>query len=181
VFEIRSQAALAGAVGLTRSSIANIETGRQRPPVHVALLIAGALGVRVDQLLPSSPGAGEAVTAGTVPGRQDESAGQAGPPAAWSEEALQELYAGIGARVQRARRQREWTQSQLAAAVGLTRASIANLEAGRQRPPVHVVVLIARALGVPAEELLSSSPGLPGPRGARVPVDGAAVRTRPPR
>jgi transcriptional regulator with XRE-family HTH domain len=154
----RSQAALAAAVGLTRSSIANIETGRQRPPVHVALLIAGALGVRVDQLLPSGPGAGGAVTAETVPGRQDESAGHAEPPAAWGEEALQELYAGIGARVQHARRQRAWTQSQLAAAVGLTRASIANLEAGRQRPPVHVAVLIARALGVPAEELLPSSP-----------------------
>ena len=176
----RSQAALAGAVGVTRSSIANIETGRQRPPVHVALLIAAALGLRVDQLLPTGPGAGGAVTAGTVPGRQDGSAGQAGAPAAWGEEALRELYAGIGARVQCARRQREWTQSQLAAAVGLTRASIANLEAGRQRPPVHVAVLIARALGAPADELLPSSPGLPGPRNASVPGDGAAARPLPP-
>lgn len=42
---------LAQAVGLTRSSIANTETGRQRVPLHTLLAIAQALGVELVDLL----------------------------------------------------------------------------------------------------------------------------------
>jgi transcriptional regulator with XRE-family HTH domain len=49
-----------------------------------------------------------------------------------------------------------WSQIQLADTIGLTRSSIANLEAGRQRPPVHVTLLIAQALDVPVDVLLPS-------------------------
>jgi transcriptional regulator with XRE-family HTH domain len=77
-----------------------------------------------------------------------------------SEEALQKLYAEIGRRVRRARMRREWTHLDLAQAVGLTRSSIANLEAGRQRPPVHIALLITQALDVPVDELLPSGPEL---------------------
>lgn len=51
---------------------------------------------------------------------------------------------------------REWTQRELARATGITRSSIANLETGRQRPPVHIALLIAWVLGVPVTDLLPS-------------------------
>jgi len=47
-----SQIELAEEVGLTRTSIVNIETGRQRLPIHVLYTVAEALGVSVACLLP---------------------------------------------------------------------------------------------------------------------------------
>lgn len=40
-----TQQYLATAVGLTRSSLTNIESGRQRPPLHTVIAIAQALGI----------------------------------------------------------------------------------------------------------------------------------------
>jgi transcriptional regulator with XRE-family HTH domain len=77
-----------------------------------------------------------------------------------SEDAIKALYAEIGARVRRARKQRGWSQADLAHAVNLTRSSIANLEAGRQRSLIHVALLIAQALDVPVDALLPSGPEL---------------------
>jgi transcriptional regulator with XRE-family HTH domain len=64
------------------------------------------------------------------------------------------LYRAIGSRVLRARIDAGMTQDQLAEKIGMARASIANLEAGRQRPPVHVIADIAAALGVPRHDLI---------------------------
>ena len=47
-----SQSALAKRVGLTRGSIANIELGNQRPPLHVIWSIGQALGIEPSSLLP---------------------------------------------------------------------------------------------------------------------------------
>lgn len=74
----------------------------------------------------------------------------------YSEETIKALYAETGVRVRRTRKQQGWSQVDLAQAVGLARASIANLEAGRQRPPVHVMLLIAKTLDVPLNVLLPS-------------------------
>jgi transcriptional regulator with XRE-family HTH domain len=74
----------------------------------------------------------------------------------WDEEAIKALYVEIGSRVRRARKEHDWNQLELADAVHLTRSSIANLEAGRQRPPIHVIWLIAHALGVTVDKLLPS-------------------------
>jgi transcriptional regulator with XRE-family HTH domain len=46
------------------------------------------------------------------------------------------------------------TQQQLADQAGLTRSSIANVEAGRQRVPLHVLAAIALALKVEPQDLL---------------------------
>jgi transcriptional regulator with XRE-family HTH domain len=46
------------------------------------------------------------------------------------------------------------TQEVLASQVGLTRSSITNIEAGRQRIQLHVFLEIAAALDVPPERLL---------------------------
>lgn len=48
-----SQAALAGTLGMTRTSIVNIEAGRQRPPLHVIWAIADALRTEIALLLPT--------------------------------------------------------------------------------------------------------------------------------
>lgn len=47
-----TQEALARMVGLTRTSITNIERGRQQVLVHLLFLIADALGITPDALLP---------------------------------------------------------------------------------------------------------------------------------
>ena len=48
-----SQSGLAAKIGVTRGSIANIELGDQRPPLHVVWAIGLALGVEPASLLPS--------------------------------------------------------------------------------------------------------------------------------
>jgi transcriptional regulator with XRE-family HTH domain len=170
----RSQRELARAVGVARSSIGNLETGAQRPPVHLVLLIARVLDVPVTDLLPScrDPGKITEENGLEIPVRQARASqvglqslargqGAAGTDVAasyYSEEALSELYTSIGAKVRRARNRRGWTQLELARAVGLSKYSITNVEAGRQRPPVHMALLIAMALDVPVDELLPSGP-----------------------
>lgn len=83
------------------------------------------------------------------------------------------LYEGIGRRIAFVRQLRQRTQTQLAIAVGLQRSSISNVEAGRQRPGVHVLMLIAAYLEVGVAELL----GLDGDSGSgMLPVlDGALI------
>ncbi|MGD0581239.1 MAG: helix-turn-helix transcriptional regulator, partial [Bryobacteraceae bacterium] len=58
-----SQEALASAVGLTRSSISNIEKGRQRLLLHTLVDIAEALHVEAARLLPDRPAQVELVDA----------------------------------------------------------------------------------------------------------------------
>src|SRR6266540_2423008 len=70
---------------------------------------------------------------------------------------MRRFYEDVGRRLRRARLAAGLTQQELAVAVDLSRASIANMEAGRQPFPVYTLVLLARALKVPIVELL------PGP------------------
>lgn len=48
------QASLAGSVGLGRTSISNIEAGRQRVQLHVLCMIADTLDTTVAELLPAT-------------------------------------------------------------------------------------------------------------------------------
>lgn len=50
------QETVAGRVGLSRASVANIEAGRQRFPFHIAYQLAAALGVDLSRLLPDPAG-----------------------------------------------------------------------------------------------------------------------------
>ncbi|GHF74120.1 transcriptional regulator with XRE-family HTH domain [Amycolatopsis bartoniae] len=74
----------------------------------------------------------------------------------WSRDAIKRLYVEVGIRVRNARKQAEWSQTGLGDAIGLTRSSVANIEAGRQHAPAHVIVLIAQTLKLPYDELLPS-------------------------
>lgn len=63
------------------------------------------------------------------------------------------FYRAFGERVRRTREGR-LSQAQLARQMHLSRGSIANIEAGRQRIPLHVLLVLARELGVEPEDLM---------------------------
>jgi len=58
---------------------------------------------------------------------------------------MQPIYVLIGAKIVHTREAIGWTQQDLAKRIGLTRASVANIETGRQRILLHDVETIARA------------------------------------
>lgn len=64
------------------------------------------------------------------------------------------IYVAFGARVRGRREELEMTQAQLSESVGLSRASVANIEAGRQAVMLHQVIAFATALTVRPVELL---------------------------
>jgi transcriptional regulator with XRE-family HTH domain len=68
------------------------------------------------------------------------------------------LYAEIGIRVQGIRQANGLRQEDVAAAAGVTRSSIANLEAGRQSMPLGKLSLIAEYLGVTLSMLMPGAP-----------------------
>jgi transcriptional regulator with XRE-family HTH domain len=72
----------------------------------------------------------------------------------WSEDQVDELYEAIGDRIKAARALAKVTQTDLGRRIGLTRSSIANIEAGRQRVMLHWVFQIAEELGVEPRELI---------------------------
>lgn len=64
------------------------------------------------------------------------------------------LYEEIGGRIAIARRHTGLSQESLAAAIGVKRTSISNLEKGRQSVPLAQLYVIARTLGKSVLELL---------------------------
>jgi len=68
-----------------------------------------------------------------------------------------QIYYWIGRAIQRRRIVLSMRQEDLAAAVGLSRTSMANIEAGNQRSSVHVFVQIANALSITYLNLIGRS------------------------
>lgn len=71
------------------------------------------------------------------------------------------LYAEIGENIRRAREGHlpRLSQRALGLRVGLSRASLANIEGGRHRIQIHVLYAIARELGVAPADLLPAHRG----------------------
>ncbi len=69
---------------------------------------------------------------------------------------VHELYQEIGRAIQRARRQRnpKMSQQKLADAVGISRASIANIERGHHRVQLHMLYDLAIALDLEPHDLM---------------------------
>jgi transcriptional regulator with XRE-family HTH domain len=82
------------------------------------------------------------------------------------------LYQHIGAAIRRKRDARGMTQAQLATAVGLLRTSIVNLEAGRQRAPLHTLYPICAVLGIEVADLLPSVHAVLSENQLVLPIDG---------
>ncbi len=86
----------------------------------------------------------------------------------------------VGLRLQRSRKDQGITQAELAARIGLQRASYANIESGRQRVPLDVVWRAAIVLGVPLAHLAPEP--LPGRTDSAplLPVAAAVMAPSPP-
>ncbi len=71
--------------------------------------------------------------------------------------ALKDLYQIIGSRVKELRDLKGGlTQADLSAKTNINRATISNIESGKQQVSLHYLYLIAKALDVEAKELLPS-------------------------
>ena len=73
---------------------------------------------------------------------------------------IEGIYPLIGRRIQQRRAERQFTQEQLGSRLDppVTRASIANIESGKQRLLVHTLLQLARLLEVSVEHLLPGPP-----------------------
>jgi transcriptional regulator with XRE-family HTH domain len=86
-----------------------------------------------------------------------------------------ELYGEVGRRLRQARVTQGLSQERLAQQLGVSRASVVNIEAGRQRAPLHLLWQFSEALGtdlsllVPRREELS-------PTGKETALDPAMVK-----
>ncbi len=67
---------------------------------------------------------------------------------------IEPVYRAVGVRIEMIRAAIGMTQADLAKRVGYTRTSLVNIEAGRQRLPLHQVEQIAQALGTNPRHLL---------------------------
>jgi transcriptional regulator with XRE-family HTH domain len=67
------------------------------------------------------------------------------------------FYGHVGRKLRQQRKRAGMTQLDLAQAVDMTRSSIANLEAGRQRIPLHLLVWISEVLSTSVADLLPGS------------------------
>lgn len=68
---------------------------------------------------------------------------------------LEPIYLAVGRRICAERRQRGLNQDALAEACGMTRASLANVEAGRQRVQLHTLERAAALFGLRVADLLT--------------------------
>ncbi len=66
---------------------------------------------------------------------------------------IRPIYVRIGRRIRRRRNELGRTQEWLSDRVNLSRASIANIETGRQQIMLHQLYDFARALRIPAGDL----------------------------
>jgi transcriptional regulator with XRE-family HTH domain len=68
------------------------------------------------------------------------------------------IYERVGCNIKAWREHLGFTQRELAEAVGITRTSINNTEAGRQRLMLHTIEQVALALGIPFCDLFAGWP-----------------------
>lgn len=86
----------------------------------------------------------------------------------------EDIYQEVGQNIRRYRENARRTQAQLAAQIGISRASLANIEAGRQQVLLHYLYAIADSL-----ELSSPSVLMPELYASPVPAGNAAALPLP--
>ena len=87
------------------------------------------------------------------------------------------LYNLIGEGVKQQRIRVGMTQVQLADAVGVLRTSIANIEAGRQKLPLHLLYKLCMELGVEVADILPNNTVVSQP--TTINTDGAPTEVPP--
>ena len=78
------------------------------------------------------------------------------------------IYRVFGRRLRQLRRDQRLPQDSLATPSGLTRASIANIEGGRQRVQLHQIVQLADALKVEVSALIPKASELAGDQDSEI-------------
>lgn len=91
----------------------------------------------------------------------------------------EQLYRTIGRRLRERRDSMGVSQGRLAKQVGILRTSVTNIEAGRQRPPVHLLYRLALALNIDVPQLLPDIRELAKPSMVTVEIDGAPPQVPP--
>lgn len=90
-----------------------------------------------------------------------------------------ELYRIVGERLRERREEMELKQSDVAAEVGLRRTSITNIEAGKQKPPLHVLYGLCLALDIELSQLLPTNMEVLAQTAVTVNYDKEATRVPP--
>src|SRR4051812_15656064 len=71
---------------------------------------------------------------------------------------LDRVLIGVGPRLRALRRERDITLAELAAATGISVSTLSRLESGQRRPNLELLLPLARAHGVPLDELVGAPP-----------------------
>jgi transcriptional regulator with XRE-family HTH domain len=69
-----------------------------------------------------------------------------------------DVLAGVGSRLRALRRARSTTLAELAAETGLTASTLSRLENGKLRPTLEQLLPLARAHGIPLDDLVAAPP-----------------------
>ncbi|PRX49474.1 XRE family transcriptional regulator [Prauserella shujinwangii] len=71
---------------------------------------------------------------------------------------LDQVLGGVGQRLRALRRRREVTLAKLAEATGISESTLSRLESGERQPTLKLLLPLARAHGVPLDELVGAPP-----------------------
>ncbi|MDT4944853.1 MAG: hypothetical protein QOH14_1586 [Pseudonocardiales bacterium] len=71
---------------------------------------------------------------------------------------LDDVLAAVGPRLRALRQQRDLTLAELSAATGISVSTLSRLESGQRRPNLELLLPLARAHGVPLDELVGAPP-----------------------
>jgi DNA-binding XRE family transcriptional regulator len=89
------------------------------------------------------------------------------------------LYNLIGTNIKQQRLQVDMTQTQLADAVGVLRTSITDIEAGRQKPPLHLLYNLCLALGIEVATVLPTNAAVSQTTTRSISIDGVIKEVPP--
>lgn len=89
------------------------------------------------------------------------------------------LYRLIGSQLRQRRVDAGLTQAELAERAGLLRTSVTNIEAGRQKAPLHVLYAICAAMKADVRGVLPSLEELDQPALVAIEFDGAVRQVTP--
>jgi transcriptional regulator with XRE-family HTH domain len=98
---------------------------------------------------------------------------------------ISKLYKIIGRRLKQRRKELGMTQSELAETIGHLRTSVANIEAGRQKAPLHVLFTLSNELGIELASIIPTNAEVEGSTGStevipwkeRYPLTAACVQS----
>ncbi len=71
---------------------------------------------------------------------------------------LDSVLSAVGPRLRELRRRRETTLAELSSATGISVSTLSRLESGQRRPNLELLLPLARAHGVPLDELVGAPP-----------------------